>query len=287
MSLPTDFHFSQGSLQDFADCPRRFQLRYLLQIAWPAVPAEPLLENEHRQRLGQQFHLLLQQHLLQVPLERLQAMAQSDAHLAQWWHAYLTAQPAALPGLHLPEVALSAPLNLPGRENTWRLVAQFDLLVLTNDGRALLFDWKTSQHRPPRRWLQQRLQTRVYPWLLMQAGSEWLSGEALPAERIEMVYWFANFPDRPERLAYSRAQAQADEAWLHGLVERIALLAATTDDFPLTSDENQCRFCVYRSLCQRGVQAGSAAHAGEDDYRDYEADTTLELDFEQITEVAY
>ena len=71
-------------------------------------------------------------------------MAQSDAHLAQWWHAYLTAQPAALPGLHLPEVALSAPLNLPGRENTWRLVAQFDLLVLTDDGLRRVVDGSTS-----------------------------------------------------------------------------------------------------------------------------------------------
>ena len=40
-NLPDDFHFSQGSLQDYVDCQRRFQLRYLMKLAWPAVDAEP------------------------------------------------------------------------------------------------------------------------------------------------------------------------------------------------------------------------------------------------------
>ena len=43
-NLPADFHFSQGSLQDYVDCPRRFQLRYMMKLAWPAVEAEPAVE---------------------------------------------------------------------------------------------------------------------------------------------------------------------------------------------------------------------------------------------------
>ena len=38
--LPPDFHFSQRSLQDYVDCRRRFQLRYLQHLAWPAVEAK-------------------------------------------------------------------------------------------------------------------------------------------------------------------------------------------------------------------------------------------------------
>lgn len=30
MNLPGSFHFTQSSLQDYLDCPRRFQLRYVL-----------------------------------------------------------------------------------------------------------------------------------------------------------------------------------------------------------------------------------------------------------------
>ncbi len=213
MSLPSDFHFSQGSLQDFVDCPRRFQLRYLDRIAWPAVQAEPILENERHLQQGELFHLMVQQHLVGVPVERLTAMAQGDADLAGWWQAYLDAAPAALPGQRFPEVTLSAPLGASGER---RLVAKYDLVVLTPDGRAVIFDWKTSRHRPPRRWLAERLQTRVYPYLLLHAGVDLNGGRPLAPEQIEMVYWFAGFPDRPERFVYSADKRRRMKAPSHG-----------------------------------------------------------------------
>ena len=58
--LPPTFTFSQSSLQDYFDCPRRFQLRYIEQVAWPAVETEPMLENERRQQAGLHFHRLVQ-----------------------------------------------------------------------------------------------------------------------------------------------------------------------------------------------------------------------------------
>ena len=48
--LPGSFIFSQSSLQYYFDCPRRFQLRYIEHLAWPAVETEPVLENERRQQ---------------------------------------------------------------------------------------------------------------------------------------------------------------------------------------------------------------------------------------------
>jgi hypothetical protein len=281
MSLPTDFHFSQGSLQDFVDCARRFQLRYLDRIAWPAVQAEPILENERHMQQGELFHLLVQQHLVGVPVERLTAMAQGDEDLAAWWQAYLAAAPSGLPGQRFPEVTLFSPLSASGER---RLVAKFDLVVVKPDGQAVIFDWKTSHHRPPRRWLAERLQTRVYPHLLLHAGVDLNDGQPLAADRIEMVYWFAGFPDRPERFVYNASQAAEDEGYLHGLVEQIALLAGGEGIWPLTPDETRCRFCVYRSLCERGTTAGSL---DEVDYRDFEPETVIDLDFEQIAEVAY
>lgn len=281
MSLPPDFHFSQGSLQDFVDCPRRFQLRYLERIAWPAVPAEPILENERHLQQGELFHLMVQQQLVGVPVARLTVMARGDADLAAWWQAYLADAPADLPGQHFPEVTLSAPLGESGQR---RLVAKYDLIVLTPEGRAVIFDWKTSRHRAPRRWLAERLQTRVYPYLLLHAGVDLTGGQPLAPEQIEMVYWFAGFPDRPERFAYSAGQTAEDAAYLHSLVEQIALLAGGAGIWPLTPHEERCRFCVYRSLCERGVEAGSL---DEVDYRDFEPEIEIDLDFEQIAEVEY
>jgi hypothetical protein len=281
MPLPPDFHFSQSSLQDFVDCPRRFQLRYLDRIAWPAVQAEPILENERHLLQGELFHLLVQQHLVGVPVQRLTAMAQEDVDLASWWQAYLAAAPADLPGERFPEVTLSAPLGASGER---RLVAKYDLVVLTPERRAVIFDWKTSRHRPPRRWLDERLQTRVYSYLLLHAGVDLNDGRPLAAGQIEMVYWFPGFPDRPERFIYSADQATEDEGYLHALVEQIVLLAGDEGIFPLTPFEERCRFCVYRSFCERGTAAGSL---DEMDFRDFEPEIEVDLDFEQVAEVEY
>ena len=76
-SLPSGFAFSQSSLQDYSDCPRRFQLRYIEQLQWPAVETEPVLENERRQQEGQLFHRMVQQHLIGLPAEKLSQLAQS------------------------------------------------------------------------------------------------------------------------------------------------------------------------------------------------------------------
>jgi hypothetical protein len=89
MTIPVDFRFSQGNLQDYIDCPRRFQLRHLQHIAWPAVEVEPLLEHERHRKLGEFFHRLVQQHLLGVPVERLSRMAAGlrlgGPELETWW----------------------------------------------------------------------------------------------------------------------------------------------------------------------------------------------------------
>ena len=78
MVLSTEFQFNQANLQDYVDCRRRFQLRYLLQIAWPAIGIEPPLEHERLLRLGAAFHRMIHQHTLGVSEERLNRFVQDD-----------------------------------------------------------------------------------------------------------------------------------------------------------------------------------------------------------------
>jgi hypothetical protein len=285
--LPPGFVFSQGSLQDYTDCPRRFWLRYVLRLAWPAVQSEPALENERRLQQGQRFHRLAQQYWLGVPADRLEAMIH-DAELRLWWEPFVRfAQGLRGAGRLYAELGLSAPLG------EQRLVAQFDLVAAGEDGRFTIYDWKTSARKPPRDGLKERLQTRVYPYLLRRAGAGLNAGQPIPPESIEMVYWFPAQPDQPERFAYSVRLYEEDQAALVGLAQEIARRAASADApsaeapeaFPLTTQEKRCAYCVYRSLCERGERAGSV-EAGDLE-AEAESEREITLDFEQVAEIEF
>ena len=98
-----------------------------------------------------------------------------------------------------------------------------------------------------------------------------------------MVYWFAEYPQEPHRFAYSLEQYQLDHDYLTGLVAEIENLAE--GDYQLTSDESKCKFCTYRSLCDRGIAAGlfdlleiDQESGGVEDF---------DLDFDQIAEIEF
>ena len=279
-ALPTSFTFSQSSLQDYVDCPRRFELRYIEKLDWPAVEAEPVAENERRMADGNFFHRLAQQFLLGLPAEKLTRLATSpdastglSTSLSRWWDNFHQSfsSPSDLGSLH-PEVALSAPIG------NHRLLAKFDLIAV-RDGRATIYDWKTYHKRPQNEWMAIRMQTKVYRYLLARAGSHLNGGQPLTPESIQMIYWYADFPSEPATFGYDVSQFKRDEAAIQKLVSEIESL----ETFELTSDEGKCRFCAYRSYCNRGVTAGDW-HEAEAEAEVHEA---FEINFEQIAEIAF
>lgn len=283
VNLPVDFVFSQGSLQDYSECARRFQLRYLRRLAWPAVQAEPVLEKERLGQMGARFHRMAQQWLSGLPAEKIDP-GEADPELAQWWRN-LQAEVGRLPGLEaigqpetgarlFPELTLSAPLA------NYRLLAKFDLLAVLPDRRLVIYDWKTSARKPKRAVLEKRLQTRVYPYLLVLAGSHIIQAEVQP-EQVEMVYWFVSVPEQPERFRYNFQAFQRDGRKLQALVKKIAGL--DREAFSKTEDETRCRFCQYRSLCERGVRAGLLDELGEVP----EEEDWLEFNLSSVPEIEY
>ena len=276
MTLPLDFQFSQASLQDFVDCPRRFQLRWLEGRAWPALETEPALESERRLQQGAAFHRLLHQQALGIAPERL-SRSVSDTEIESWWRAYLAQPLPGLPPVRYPEVTLSAPLR------GFRVVAKLDLLAVEVERRAVIVDWKTSRKRPARGWMAGRLQTRIYPYLLVRAGVDMNGCQPFQPAQVELIYWFAEFPGEPERFLYDAALFAADEAYLAALIDQVDRLAE--GGFHLTSDERRCSYCRYRSLCRRGIEAGTLWEATED--ADPYESPDLSFDFEQVAEIAF
>jgi len=279
MTLPANFRFSQASLADFLDCPRRFQLRYLLEQAWPAVESEPLLERERLAELGRRFHKLIQQHVEGLSAETLTESI-GEPELARWWQSYLDSLATTLsdlPEKRRAEVAMSIPIN------SYRLTAHFDLIA-SDDDRAVIVDWKTEQRQPAREQLLQRVQTRVYRYVLTLAQQR-------PPGTVSMIYWFAQYPDRPATLPYDAAQHAADHKYLSELIEEIDNLARNSGELVRTPspgfewlktpDERKCAYCVYRSLCNRGVLAGTS----DPDEEDF--DLVARINIDQIDAIEY
>ena len=101
----------------------------------------------------------------------------------------------------------------------------------------------------------------------------------LAPEQIAMVYWFANFPNKPARFLYSTAKFQMDWDSVNNIVEEIN----AAKEFPLSEDEHPCRFCTYRSYCDRGVKAANWDEVEAEE----EEEENFEIDFEQIGEIAF
>jgi CRISPR/Cas system-associated exonuclease Cas4 (RecB family) len=283
MTLPPVFRFSQHSLQDYVDCARRFQLRYVLGQRWPAPQVEPIREQEVFIEQGLRFHRLVHRHLIGLPEESL---VPSDPLLAEWWENYLRFPPPELPeAVRLPEAMLGAPLA-----GHW-LTARYDLLAIAPGERAVIVDWKTGRFRPRRQSLAERLQTRVYLYLMVEAG-EHLFGGPLQAEQVSMIYWFADYPTEPEIFVYSTAQHEDNRAYLTGLIEDILSLdkglkpLASDEVWPLTEEERRCQYCIYRSLCDRGVRAGTLEEDGLD-VAEMEERFDFEFDLDDVEEIAF
>jgi hypothetical protein len=275
------FHFSQSNLQDFSDCRRRFYLKYIQQIAWPAAEAEPQIDHEIWMRQGADFHQMVHQYLLGVPVELLSKQANREP-LQNWWANFL-AEKSNLPGIddltarRLPEYTLSAHLGIHS------IIAKFDLLIIFPDSTILIYDWKTSRLRPKRTSLEKRLQTLVYPVVASQCISSLVNSSAGEHQNIQMNYWFSGFPDKIEAFSFDKLSLGNARRKIESLVTTISRLMAKGEDaFPLTDDHKKCTFCTYRSLCNRGTRAGLISDVDQVDDLPEAA-----FDFEQIGEIEF
>ena len=277
MTLPEGFVFSQSSLQDYVDCTRRFQLRYLEHCRWPGPETADALEFERHMQRGHAFHRLMRQFYSGVPAQALESAVAVDPDLARWWANYQAAPPQ-----DLPDEVCEAEVTLSTALAGYRLEARYDLLSGKPGQHWVIVDLKTGQRRTSRTRLGQRLQTRIYPFVLVQAGRTFNDGEPIAAPHVEMLYWFAEFPAQPERFAYSGEAFAADAAFLEGLLWEIE--SRPEEVFPKTDNRRLCCYCVYRSLCWDDVQAGLLAEA--EDIEGVEAE--LEgIDLESIAPIPF
>ncbi len=237
---------SQQPIQDYLDCPRRFQLRHLDRLPWPDLPYPPDVEAAFSR--GRLLHLLIERHYLGLPVDRGEI---ADAVVSGWWNTFRAFAPAPEGGRLLPEASLTVPLD------NHQLRGRFDLVHLDSSGdtlKATIYDWKTSKPRGEA-WLRRAWQTRLYLALLAEGGHALAGadGQHLDPDQISMVYWYLDDPENPVTVRYSRAWHIENWETLRSTLEALNE-SLRTDQWPLTDDWSHCRYCAFQAYC--GRQAG-------------------------------
>ena len=140
--ISSDFTFTQSNLQTFNYCRRRFYLRYIRKLIWPAQLVNDPQYAQDRDA-GVRFHQIVHQHFLGLDAALLRKVAEADPdpRLSAWLADFLTSQMPLLDGELFPEALFNTSIaNHP-------LGAKVDLLQI-KAGVVKIFDWKTSRQLP-------------------------------------------------------------------------------------------------------------------------------------------
>lgn len=297
--LADGFTFSQSNLQMFVDCNRRFYLTHVERLPWPALEAAPYAVLEQSMRDGEHFHRLVQRAIEGVPHEPDALASPLDGWMAAWNQYGLRDIPA---DFRLTEQMLVTTIASTGKAiaedasaDLWRLVAKYDLIAATvQDGRprVVILDWKTGSRRPKAETLRRRMQSIIYPFVLVEASPRLPFGTVAP-EDVEMRYWYAGEPDAPIILRYDAAQHEANRLALGDLLGNL-LRRRGEDEFPKVADtpvnrRRFCNYCAYRSRCERGDEPGSLLDYDEEEDADVGAveDAIESYSIETVTELAF
>ncbi len=253
---------SQGHLSLLETCPRQFQHQILEQLSLSTLD----LDLDDRLRAGSEFHQIMQQRSLQLPIEVLLA---TDAQLTTWLRAFETAEPALFTQSRPSDFAESEQVRTLTKLGH-SLVVVYDYVILAPEI-ALIFDWKTYGKPNQTQGLIESWQSRLYPYVLSQTSH-------YAADHIEMRYWFfhPNGTAQPLRLPYSADLYEATDRRLTDLLTQFNYwLAAYTDEampFPQTDRLETCDRCPYAIRCGRSTDRA-------------EPESALAIDWDQIPEI--
>ncbi|ESA34764.1 hypothetical protein N836_15200 [Leptolyngbya sp. Heron Island J] len=240
MALPV-LSLSQTHLTLLETCPRRFQ--YIFDQAL-AVPPSP--QGQEAALWGNQFHLLMQQQALGLPIA---VMAPAHGEMVAKVEALRQQAPQlfqAEPGECLRQSEHQRTLAFNG----YVFTVIYDLIVLTENS-GLIVDWKTYLKPPAKARLADDWQTRLYLYVLAETSQ-------LPPEKLTMVYWFVrhrdaqgkDLPPSDYRFIYSLSQHDRTRADLLRLTDRLSELREC-QVFPQTDILERCTRCPFQIRCQR------------------------------------
>lgn len=270
-------HLNQTALQDFLDCPRRFELRFLNQTSWPAAMGSPLLKIESLTERGTRFHQLCQQFFIGID-EDLLSNSISDPHLKELWDSFLPYGRSLQPLPKLSEQILRMPFG------DHFLDAKFDLIVQLPDASLSIIDWKTAAVKPSRTILANRVQTFLYPFILQHAGGDLFTSSIYDPSAITMQYYYPLSSSPEEIFVQSEEEQIQTQQKITVLIDQIEEMIGQAVPFPMVDDQKSCQYCLFRSYCERGFDTSPLPLGLELEKEDL---TNTQFDLDLIKEIDY
>ncbi|MDJ1176904.1 PD-(D/E)XK nuclease family protein [Roseofilum capinflatum] len=237
-----NLRLSQGHLNTLSTCGRKFQYIFLEKIPYVVPP-----EQQERSEWGSQFHLLMQQRELGLPIE---GVLQSDPQFKQGLERLMIAHPGLFAdGGDFRESEHQRTLVFEG----YWLTVIYDLFIARSH-QAEIIDWKTYLQPPKSDRLKQNWQTRLYPFVLAETS------DYLP-EQIALTYWFVkgkpSLHNRATSLEfrYDNEQHERTKTELSQLLHQLSqglqhyAQGGNFPQVPVTSSE--CRRCPFARRCDR------------------------------------
>ncbi len=245
---------TQTQISAYERCRRFYYLKYVEKLAWSV---EESISAELQR--GADFHLLARQLIMGLgPSELL--FPSDDGKMRQWIDNFCR----KIPLKDLDRVYAEKEASAIHADVLW--LGMFDALSVKDD-RITIFDWKTTGHPADSADYLRSPQTKLYRFLAKMCAPRILGIglHGLPAEKIEMVYWFPEHPDTEIRLPYSENAFREDLTWLQYKAAEMNL--EDPEDYPRTDKERNCRFCKFETHCfpraaSLSWEAGTADNEG-------------------------
>lgn len=237
--MPTP-SLTQTHLTLLETCPRKFQNIFIKSFSPPPDP-----DLQVSAAWGNQFHLLMQQQALALPITVMEPVdKEMTACLKQLRQTAPELFDAPAGWQHQSETQRTLAFN------GYLLTVIYDLLRL-GPAQAEVVDWKTYQQTPKREWLENDWQTRLYLFVLAEASG-------LTPDQLSMTYWFVRGKNtetpKPEyqRLSYSLTQHEQTRLELISLTDHLTALIQQGTDFPqVAQTSGKCERCPFAHRCGR------------------------------------
>jgi hypothetical protein len=227
---------SQGHLKTLQECPRKFEYIYLKSLS-----TLPPIDQQQSMQFGSDFHRLLHQQELGMPIEPFLA---ANPALAE----ALTGLQQAAPHLWQvdPQIQRRSEEVRTFKLGDYLFTAIYDLLLLGET--AQIIDWKTYGRPRTAELLDRDWQTRLYLYALVATS------DYQPAE-ISFTYWFVqNQPPQSVTFRYSNEQHHQTQQEIGGLLDQLTSWLAGGESLPQVELTNPlCANCHFAARCGRAI----------------------------------